>query len=430
VTDPFDALRAPVTPATPDPAFAARLRARLERALDLPRGVAVTGTATLTETRPSTPAPAGAAIPYLAVRGARRALDWYAEVFDAERVGEPIVMPDGRVGHAELSLSGGALYLAEEHPEIGVVAPAQDAAAVSLVLAVPDVDATLARARGAGGRVTREPYEGYGSRNATVVDPFGHRWMLQTPLAPAPAPAPETARPRHGDIGYASLWVPDAARAARFYADVLGWTYRPEQEGRSRRVHAGTPALGIWADDASTLFCCYAVEDVPAALQRVRDAGGEADEPTREPYGLVAMCTDDQGVRFAVYEPPGGVADADAPGSSGPSEVSQGDLVYVTYDLGDSARTRAFYSTVLGWRFTPGHVEDGWNVEGVRPMAGLHGGQARTTAVPMWAVDDVEAAVRRVREAGGTATAPERQPYGVTSECTDDQGVRFYLGQF
>ena len=50
------------------------------------------------------------------------------------------------------------------------------------------------------------------------------------------------------------------------------------------------------------------------------------------------------------------------------------------------------------------------------------------TAVPMWKVEDVAAAVERVRAAGGTATDPERQPYGTTSQCADDQGVRFYLG--
>src|SRR5262249_3282935 len=67
MTDPLDALRAPVPPAAPDPAFAARLRARLERALGLPEGVAVTET-TLTLAEREPPAPAherGAAIPYL-----------------------------------------------------------------------------------------------------------------------------------------------------------------------------------------------------------------------------------------------------------------------------------------------------------------------------------------------------------------------------
>lgn len=49
----------------------------------------------------------------------------------------------------------------------------------------------------------------------------------------------------------------------------------------------------------------------------------------------------------------------------------------------------------------------------------------------MWTVDDIDAAVARVREAGGTVLdEPSRQPYGLSAECTDDQGSRFYLGQF
>jgi predicted enzyme related to lactoylglutathione lyase len=46
-------------------------------------------------------------------------------------------------------------------------------------------------------------------------------------------------------------------------------------------------------------------------------------------------------------------------------------------------------------------------------------------------VSDIDAAVTRVREAGGTVLAePSRQPYGLMAECTDDQGGRFYLGEF
>jgi predicted enzyme related to lactoylglutathione lyase len=47
----------------------------------------------------------------------------------------------------------------------------------------------------------------------------------------------------------------------------------------------------------------------------------------------------------------------------------------------------------------------------------------------MYQVDDVHAAVARVRAAGGTATEPDQQPYGITSEAVDDQGTHFYLGQ-
>jgi len=59
----------------------------------------------------------------------------------------------------------------------------------------------------------------------------------------------------------------------------------------------------------------------------------------------------------------------------------------------------------------------------------MHGGHERATAVPMYRVDDIATAVSRVRAGGGTATDPQTQPYGLMSECTDDQGTHFYLGQ-
>ena len=62
-------------------------------------------------------------------------------------------------------------------------------------------------------------------------------------------------------------------------------------------------------------------------------------------------------------------------------------------------------------------------------MTGFAGGHAEATVVPMFPVADIGAAVARVRAAGGSASDPERYPYGITSECTDDQGLRFYLGE-
>ncbi|MGH3321905.1 MAG: VOC family protein, partial [Streptosporangiaceae bacterium] len=106
-----------------------------------------------------------------------------------------------------------------------------------------------------------------------------------------------------------------------------------------------------------------------------------------------------------------------------------GQLAYLTFEVVDSARARAFFGSVFGWRFTRGGVPDGWQIEGLHPMGGMHGGDSEAAVVPMYAVDDVEAAVTRVRTAGGTASDPERQPYGTTSSCTDDQGTRFYLGE-
>jgi uncharacterized glyoxalase superfamily protein PhnB len=182
--DPFLDLREQRTPVDPDPAFAAQLRERLERALALPRGVQPVTTAT--EPRATTTS----VIPYLAVVDARRAIDWYADVFGAETVGAPIVMPDGRIGHAALAISGATVYLADAHPEIGVTAPRPGESAVSLMLPVDDADEVRRRALAAGARGDREPYDGYGERNAWIIDPFGHRWGLHSPL-----PAQST-RPR------------------------------------------------------------------------------------------------------------------------------------------------------------------------------------------------------------------------------------------
>lgn len=418
--DPLRVLHADDLPVQPDPAFASRLRRRLQSALSLPEGVVMSGTAEaiseLTEPSAAEAAPRPAALPYLTVANARAAIAWYTDAFDAAVVRNPIVMEDGRIGHVEIAIANGVLYLADEHPELGLKAPAPNAVSVSLMLPVADTDAALQKAREHGATVEREVYENYGTRNATIIDPFGHRWMLSGP----------TARPvagiQHGDIGYVSVWTPDADRAAAFYGHVLGWTYDPA----SHQVTNTDLPTGISANAGPpTLFCCYAVADVQAARTTIAEAGGVPGEIRHTDYGILLDATDPRGVAFAVYQPVAGRKRPELNGS-GPGELS-----YVTYQVPDSAGFRDFYGQVLGWTFEPGRVADGWHVVGTRPMAGATGGSERPTTVPMWTVADIDAAVARVREAGGTVLAePARQPYGVTAECTDDQGGRFYLGKF
>ncbi|MGH9129700.1 MAG: VOC family protein [Acidimicrobiales bacterium] len=95
----------------------------------------------------------------------------------------------------------------------------------------------------------------------------------------------------------------------------------------------------------------------------------------------------------------------------------------------DSARFRAFFGEMLGWSFAPGHGEDGWEPTEPMPRTGVSGGHDTVSTVPMWQVDDIQAARQRALDLGGTATAVERQPYGLSCECTDGQGSRFYLHQ-
>ncbi|MEZ0050733.1 putative enzyme related to lactoylglutathione lyase [Mycobacterium sp. MAA66] len=412
--DPLTVLAGHELPSPPDPAFAARLRARLQAAVDLPEGVIMSGTdALIAELNQSViEPPRPAALPYLAVADARAAITWYLDALGATMVGEPITMDDGRIGHAELALGGGVLYLADEFPEIGLKAPAPQSVSVSLMLAVPDTDAALTQARRHGAHVQREPYEAYGSRTAVVIDPFGHRWMLTGP--------PLGTSIRHGDIGYVSVQTPDAARAATFYGHVLGWSYDPT----THKVTSNQMDTGIFETAGPhTVFCCYAVDDLDIARRAILAAGGRVGEVEDHEWGATLDAVDALGTAFAVFQPVTAIARPQLNGA-GPGELS-----YLTHEVTDSAVFKEFYGRVLGWTFEPGRIVDGWTVQGCQPMSGVAGGAADGAGVPMWTVADVEAAVARVLEAGGSVIdAPTRQPYGMSALCADDQGARFYLG--
>ena len=128
------------------------------------------------------PNPISAAIPYLAIGGGRaqEAVAWYGRIFGATVNGEPYIEGD-RIGHAELQIGAGVIYISDEFPALGVVGPG-GGTDVSLMLPVADADATLAVALAAGAHSNRDPYDAYGRRNAWLVDPFGHRWGLNSPI--------------------------------------------------------------------------------------------------------------------------------------------------------------------------------------------------------------------------------------------------------
>jgi predicted enzyme related to lactoylglutathione lyase len=232
-----------------------------------------------------------------------------------------------------------------------------------------------------------------------------------------------------GDVVYLSLQVGDGARATAFYGAVLGWTFGPVEPGHSAQVQGQSLPIGIWDGAPSPgirrpgVLLVRRVADLAASVAAVRSLGGEASEPHQEPYGLMADCADDQGNGFTLMEMP---ADAPRPEANGERD---GDVAYITVSPGDEGRASRFYGELFGWEFTPGTVPHGLNVEGPRPMTGMWGGTGRPVVDLMFRVADIEVAVRRVRDAGGIASDPDRQPYGITANCTDDQGMRFTLGQ-
>ena len=105
---------------------------------------------------------------------------WYVDVLGAEVVYDPIVMPDGRIGHVELAIGGGRWMMSDPFDQANVAAPDRSrGSAVSLHLEVDDVDALAQRVTAAGVAFDRGPEDNPPvGRVAVFRDPFGHRWFL------------------------------------------------------------------------------------------------------------------------------------------------------------------------------------------------------------------------------------------------------------
>lgn len=117
--------------------------------------------------------------PYLYVKDAAKAIDFYTRAFGAK---ETVRMPgpNGTIGHAEVKIGSSMLMLADEDPERGIRSPkALGGVPFNMVLYMEDVDTVFERAVSAGATVMRPiKDEWYGERVGTVVDPFGFEWSL------------------------------------------------------------------------------------------------------------------------------------------------------------------------------------------------------------------------------------------------------------
>jgi uncharacterized glyoxalase superfamily protein PhnB len=336
MTDPFEALREPVMPVDPDPDFAGRLRRRLTREVFASSGGTMSQQTTSTRpVQPSADAPAGVAArpieqstaarpsaltPYIVVADARRALDWYGEVFGAQRRGQLHVNADGTIGHAEISIGHAVLMLSEVSdlwPDVPVRAPENPTTfSHTLHLEVDNVDASTDRARRNGAAVEREPVDQPYGRGAVVIDPFGHRWMLLRPpaepeetdarahAARADVAGTDAVEPSHGDVGNITMLARDTQQAKEFYEAVLGVSFFSGHPG-AWRTEQTNPPLGILPSTAATteVQLSYRVDDIAAAIERVRAADGHANEPVRMPYGLLAECVDNQSATFRLWQP-------------------------------------------------------------------------------------------------------------------------------
>ena len=125
--------------------------------------------------------------PHIVVQGADRAGAFYRDAFGAEEISR-IPTPDGRLMSVQLSLGDGALHIADEFPEMGVLAPPTiGGTPIVLGLAVADADAVFARAVAAGAEARQPPQDMFwGDRHGQLDDPFGHRWNISQHLRDVP----------------------------------------------------------------------------------------------------------------------------------------------------------------------------------------------------------------------------------------------------
>lgn len=119
--------------------------------------------------------------PYLIIKGAAEAIEFYKNAFGAQELFR-MPMPDGRVGHAEIQIGDARIMLAEEVEEMGHRSPQSlGGCPVGFVVYVENVDTEFQRAIDAGATLVR-PLEDkfYGDRMGSVRDPFGYEWSLGT----------------------------------------------------------------------------------------------------------------------------------------------------------------------------------------------------------------------------------------------------------
>ena len=119
--------------------------------------------------------------PYLYIRGAASAIDFYKKVFGAAEILR-MDGPDGKIGHAEIRIGDSVIMLADENLQMGARSPqAVGGVASSLYVYLENVDGVVQKAVDAGAKLIRPVKDQfYGDRSGSFEDPFGHVWGVAT----------------------------------------------------------------------------------------------------------------------------------------------------------------------------------------------------------------------------------------------------------
>lgn len=260
--DAFDDLRIGRNAMTPPNDFAERLLGRIREELGMPTTTAVRDLYYSS----------------LAVRDVERGLRFFGELFGWQPTGDPTVRGD--VTYYSLATEPPmGLNDATGDPHINFVAD--------------DLEAACAAVREAGGTAEIAETGDW----AVCTDDQGVVFGLSKQSHGAVGPYD---RIEPGNVGYVTIDVPDGRRGRRFYESVLGWRY----DGGLANPGFTTVPMGLAEgapEPGHTLF--VKVADAAATAARVRELGGTAGSLDDSPSGITVACADDQGTRFALWQP-------------------------------------------------------------------------------------------------------------------------------
>nr|WP_239656789.1 VOC family protein [Mycobacterium riyadhense] len=190
--------------------------------------------------------------------------------------------------HAEIEIAG-EYCTWPTNIQTRLKAPEPQAVSVSLMLHVLDTDAALQRTREHGATVVREIEENYGTRNATIIDPFGHRWMLSDPSGRRSGTATS-------DTSRCEFPTPSAAA---FYGHVLGWTYDPATH---RVINTDLPTESTPARYPNPVLLLRR-DQSGSRPPGDRRSSGVAGETRQTEHGSILDATDSQGRRSRSLSP-------------------------------------------------------------------------------------------------------------------------------
>ena len=298
MTDPLDALAAPIVPIAPAPTFAAELRSRLERELSRRAGA---DQAEHVEQEKKESMPDALLHNQVSRNGTRHGDVSYVT----------LALPDAAAGRRFYSgvlgwsFGTGAVetqgnQAADVVPQVGLWPGSawREGIHAGAILSwrVDDLATAVERVRRAGGTATDPEPLPYGLQSE-CTDGNGLRFWLHE--LPPPVGAAGRNGEHEGDLSYVVLRVADLDRARRLFNDVLGWSYSPGTTGV--HVEGPSPMTGM-SEGSPGVTLCYRVDDIGLSVGRVQAAGGRADPVASRPYGLESLCADDQGVEFYLHQ--------------------------------------------------------------------------------------------------------------------------------